>query len=262
MLRLTLVLNSGPSLDCQLTDGIHYSEIADETCVFTSIYKYSNFFSVKVMNELGKLFDTAGWELCLCQASKSLFHRVWSWTLRSQHPWSFHALPRAPLVRTGIKISVLWSIRWDSGMRISTRMGWVVPPNGLSLGWPCAAQGPKFKILLRRSSFHRPTEYTCQVSSTSAQQSRNLMVLKMLTPRHGRTHGHSSQVNDVPRTQTGTASMSVLHITLILFHVKFRSASGSDQVSSVIILKFLIFPKPIKSVFECINRRSLDNSVW
>jgi len=43
-------------------------------------------------------------------------------------------------------------------------------------------------------------------------------------------------------------TINILHITSILFHVKLRSASGSDQVSSVIIPKFLIFPKPIKSV--------------
>ena len=77
---------------------------------------------------------------------------------------------------------------------------------------------------------------------------------------------NNSQVNDVPRTQTGHSlyvriTINILHITSILFHVKLRSASGFDQVSSVIILKFLIFPKPIKSVFECINRSSLDNSV-
>ena len=69
------------------------------------------------------------------------------------------------------------------------------------------------------------------------------------------TLSYTSQVNDVPRTQTGhslyvriTINILDLHITSILFHVKLRSASGSDQVSSVIILKFLIFPKPIKSV--------------
>jgi len=57
-------------------------------------------------------------------------------------------------------------------------------------------------------------------------------------------------------------TINILHITSILFHVKLRSASNSDQVSSVIILKFWIFPKPIKSVFERVNRSSLDNSVW
>jgi len=44
-----------------------------------------------------------------------------------------------------------------------------------------------------------------------------------------------SQVNDVPRTQTGLyvrITINILHITSILFHVKLRSASGSDQVSS------------------------------
>ena len=64
-----------------------------------------------------------------------------------------------------------------------------------------------------------------------------------------------SQVNDVPRTQTGHSlcvriTINILHITSILIHVKLRSASGSDQVSSVIILKFLIFPKPTKSVLN------------
>ena len=35
-----------------------------------------------------------------------------------------------------------------------------------------STQGPKFKILLPRSSVPRPTDYTCQVASTSAQRSR------------------------------------------------------------------------------------------
>ena len=42
-------------------------------------------------------------------------------------------------------------------------------------------QGPKFKIPLTISFVPRPTEYACQVSSTSAQRSRSLRVLKMFT---------------------------------------------------------------------------------
>jgi len=59
-------------------------------------------------------------------------------------------------------------------------------PTGLSSGWPHAAQGPNFKIPLPRSFVPRRIEYTCQVSSTSAQRSR---VLKMLT-LYGQTDGH------------------------------------------------------------------------
>jgi len=49
-------------------------------------------------------------------------------------------------------------------------------------------QEPKFKIPLPRSFVSQPIEYKCQVSSTSssAQQSRSLRLLKMLTP-HGQT---------------------------------------------------------------------------
>ena len=65
-------------------------------------------------------------------------------------------------------------------------MGWVILLTRLSFGWPCMVQGPKFKILLPRSCISRPIEYRCQVSSTLAQRSRSLRVLKMLTP-HGRT---------------------------------------------------------------------------
>jgi len=53
-----------------------------------------------------------------------------------------------------------------------------------------AAQGPKFKIPLHKNFVPRPIKYTCQASSTSAQRSRSLRVLKMLTP-HGRTDGRT-----------------------------------------------------------------------
>jgi len=54
-------------------------------------------------------------------------------------------------------------------------------PTAITSGWPHVTQGPKFKI--PRSFVPRPTEYTCQVSSISAQRSRHLRVLKILTPR-------------------------------------------------------------------------------
>ena len=57
-------------------------------------------------------------------------------------------------------------------------------PTGLSSGWPHAAQGPNFKIPLPRSFVPRRIEYTCQVSSTSAQRSWGLRVLNMLTQSH------------------------------------------------------------------------------
>ena len=53
--------------------------------------------------------------------------------------------------------------------------------NGLSLGWLCVAQGPKFGTPLHRSFLSQPTEYTCQASSTSAQRSGSLRVSTMLT---------------------------------------------------------------------------------
>jgi len=48
-----------------------------------------------------------------------------------------------------------------------------------------------------------------------------------------------SQVNDILRTQTGHSlyvriTLNILHITSILFHVKLRSASGSDQAWSAV----------------------------
>jgi len=56
---------------------------------------------------------------------------------------------------------------------------------------PRAAQGPKLKTPLPGSFVQRPTEYTCQVSSTSAQRSHNLKVLKMLT-LHERTDARTN----------------------------------------------------------------------
>ena len=127
-----------------------------------------------------------------------------------------------------------------------------------------------------RQSFRRVSWQEAQLSQRDRAA---LLVIEYFAKSLKITQGHSkrhcwvgrvqvpmsipSQVNDVPRTQTGHSlyvriTINILHITSILFHVKLRSASGSDQVSSVIILKFLIFPKPIKSVFECINRSSLD----
>jgi len=41
-------------------------------------------------------------------------------------------------------------------------------PTRLSFGWLHATHGAKFKIPLPRSCVRRPVEYTCQVSSTSA----------------------------------------------------------------------------------------------
>jgi len=46
----------------------------------------------------------------------------------------------------------------------------------------CVARGPEFKIPLPRSFVLRPVEYTCQVSSTLAQWSWSIRVLKILTP--------------------------------------------------------------------------------
>jgi len=54
---------------------------------------------------------------------------------------------------------------------------------------PRAVHGQKFKIPLPRSFVSGPIEYTWQVLSTSAQRSRRLRVLKMLTP-YGPTDGH------------------------------------------------------------------------
>jgi len=86
---------------------------------------------------------------------------------------------------------------------MAPRSRWVISPawhpaqDGSSLlhGAPlrmgrlsCMAQGWKFKILLPRSFVPWPTEYTRQVSSTSAQRSQSLGVLKMLTP-YGHTEG-------------------------------------------------------------------------
>ena len=59
---------------------------------------------------------------------------------------------------------------------------WSSLPMGLSLGWSRTALGPKSQILLPRSSLSRPIEYTCQVSSTSAQLCQSLRVLKMIRP--------------------------------------------------------------------------------
>ena len=50
-----------------------------------------------------------------------------------------------------------------------------------------AASGPKFNILLTRSFVPRPVEYSRRISSTLAQRSRSLRVLKMLT-LHGWTN--------------------------------------------------------------------------
>jgi len=67
-------------------------------------------------------------------------------------------------------------------------------PTGLSSGWARAAQGSTFKTLLSRSFVPRPIEYRCQVSSTSAQRSRSLRVLKKIvntTRMDGRTHART-----------------------------------------------------------------------
>jgi len=48
----------------------------------------------------------------------------------------------------------------------------------LSSGWPRAAQRPRVKIPLPRSCLCRPTEYTCQVRSTSAERSQTLKALE------------------------------------------------------------------------------------
>jgi len=56
---------------------------------------------------------------------------------------------------------------------------------------PCG-RGAKFKIPLPRSFVPRPIKYTCQVSSTLAQRSQSLGVLKMLT-LDGRTDGQTDR---------------------------------------------------------------------
>ena len=63
--------------------------------------------------------------------------------------------------------------------------------------------GPKFKLLLPRRFATRPTKYTCQVSSTSAQRSRSHGILKMLSP-HGRTDRRTDERTD--RHLTGFTS--------------------------------------------------------
>ena len=75
-----------------------------------------------------------------------------------------------------ISLFVGLSVCWQN-YSISTPLR-VGLPTGLSSGWPCASHGPKSKIPLPRSLFHKSVEYTCQVSSTSAQRFRSLRVLK------------------------------------------------------------------------------------
>jgi len=48
-----------------------------------------------------------------------------------------------------------------------------ISPDWAKFGVASVVQQPKFKILLHRSFVTRPIEYTCQVSSTSAQRSRS-----------------------------------------------------------------------------------------
>ena len=67
------------------------------------------------------------------------------------------------------------------------RSAWVISPDRAKFAPP---HGPKFKIPLHRSCVLRPIKYNVPGSLTSAQRSRSLTVLNMLTP-DGRTDGQT-----------------------------------------------------------------------
>jgi len=112
---------------------------------------------------------------------------------------------------------------------------------GLSSGWPRATKGPKFKLLLPRSCVPRPAEYTGQVSSTSAQRSRSLIVLKMLTPARtdGRTDGHViGFTNHLGRDDQGRSQYEARRgncLDRLVFGDKFLHIYSTIRLTSILI---------------------------
>ena len=90
-----------------------------------------------------------------------------------------------------------------------------------------AAHGPKFKIPLPRSCVPKPTEYTCQVSSTSAQRSQPQRVMKMLTPHNGHLTGFTSHL----------VRYIIIIIIIIIFMFVYQAVSTQLVQYNLTIIK-------------------------
>jgi len=84
--------------------------------------------------------------------------------------------------------SICYRLAWHKFLAaLHSPAGHTIVWHPIGVGHAIGLHGPKSKVPLPRSFIRWPMEYKCQVSSTSAQRSQSLRVVKMLTPQDART---------------------------------------------------------------------------